>query len=61
MSQDPRDENPSKEAFQSRFQASPGTKLHSNIALSEDVSGKLRPSGGVIPWHKRVEFAARPT
>jgi len=25
------------------------------------VSGKLRPSGGVVPWHKRVEFAVRPT
>lgn len=24
------------------------------------VSGKLRPSGGVVPWHKRVDFAARP-
>nr|WP_245452553.1 transposase [Bradyrhizobium forestalis] len=24
------------------------------------VSGKLRPSGGVVPWHKRVDFAVGP-
>lgn len=24
------------------------------------VSGKLRPSDGVVPWHKGVDFAARP-
>ncbi|WP_271612114.1 hypothetical protein, partial [Bradyrhizobium sp. CCBAU 21362] len=26
---------------------------------SSTVSGKLRPSGGVVPWHNRVDFAAR--
>ncbi|QOZ38383.1 hypothetical protein XH92_37315 [Bradyrhizobium sp. CCBAU 53421] len=28
---------------------------------ARDVSGKLRPSGGVVPWHQRIDFAARPT
>ncbi|MGY4408119.1 hypothetical protein ACVIYL_008922 [Bradyrhizobium sp. USDA 3315] len=36
-----------------------GPKTVRSTVLST-VSGKLRPSGCVVPWHKRVDLAARP-